>query len=297
MIELQQIIALKRELLGRETCSRSPINYSEGMAEDQKDRFIQYLAEQHREDELTKKAMELVLEDFMARQKELDEKMSRERLGQANEERYGEKRQRVRKRKDSGGAEKPEADRNGEKDDFDGTEGSLRTDSVDTGCPQPESAAPQQERDLSNRPNTYKRTGVAGTPLYHPSDKSKVHGRILETKFVHLFSLRMFLIEECYEMVHYVKPGQKPQWGYFPTAGHPEVVMRFEGTKATPELLQAIAYEVGHDHIRQHFAQLAEERKEIPGPGGVATEGDGFGKGVHRALRRDLVQSPQVRPV
>ena len=165
MIELQQIIALKRELLGRETCSRSPINYSEGMAEDQKDRFIQYLAEQHREDELTKKAMELVLEDFMARQKELDEKMSvlmsehsflkaellekdrclkaaereicslREQLGQANEERYGEKRQRVRKRKDSGGAEKPEADRNGEKDDFDGTEGSLRTDSVDTGCP------------------------------------------------------------------------------------------------------------------------------------------------------------------
>ena len=150
MIELQQIIALKRELLGRETCSRSPINYSEGMADDQKDRFIQYLAEQHREDELTKKAMELVLEDFMARQKELDEKMSdrclkaaereicslREQLGQANEERYGEKRQRVRKRKDSGGAEKPEADRNGEKDDFDGTEGSLRTDSVDTGCPQ-----------------------------------------------------------------------------------------------------------------------------------------------------------------
>ena len=86
--------------------------------------------------------MELVLEDFMARQKELDEKMSvlmsehsflkaellekdrrlkaaereicslREQLGQANEERYGEKRQRVRKRKDSGGAEKPEADRN-----------------------------------------------------------------------------------------------------------------------------------------------------------------------------------------
>ena len=226
MIELQQIIALKRELLGRETCSRSPINYSEGMAEDQKDRFIQYLAEQHREDELTKKAMELVLEDFMARQKELDEKMSvlmsehssmkaelleerklrkaaerenrslRERLGQANEERYGEKRQRVRKKNDSGEVEKPEPDRNDEKDDFDGTEGSLRTDSVDTGYPRAESAAPQQERDLSNRPDTYKRTGVAGTPLYHPCDKSKVHGRILETRLVRLFSLRRFLAAE-----------------------------------------------------------------------------------------------------
>ena len=251
----QQIIASKRELLGRETCSRSPINYSEGMADDQKDRFIQYLAERHREDELTKKAMELVLEDFMARQKELDEKMSVLVSGhsslkaelleeRANEERYGEKRQRVRKKNDSGEVEKPEPDRNDEKDDFDGTEGSLRTDSVDAGCPRAESAAPKQERDLSNRPDTYKRTGVAGTPLYHPSDKSKVHGRILETKFVHLFNLRMFLVEECYELVHYVEPGQKPKWGYFPTAGHPEVIMRFEGTKATPEFLQAIAYEV-----------------------------------------------------
>ena len=274
MIGLQQIIALKRGLPGRETCSRSPINYSEGMADDQKDRFIQYLAEQHWEDGLTRKAMELVLEDFMARQKELDEKMSvlvsehssmkaelheerrlrkaaerenrslRERLGQANEERYGERRQRVRKKEPSGEAEKPESDRNDEKDDFDGTEGSLRADSVDAGYPRAESAAPKQERDLSNRPDTYKRTGVAGTPLYHPSDKSKVHGRILETKFVHLFNLRMFLVEECYELVHYVEPGQKPKWGYFPTAGHPEVMTRFEGTKATPEFLQAIAYEV-----------------------------------------------------
>ena len=46
------------------------------MAEDQKDRFIQYLAEQHREDELTKRAMELVLEDFMAKMKELENQMT-----------------------------------------------------------------------------------------------------------------------------------------------------------------------------------------------------------------------------
>ena len=274
MIGLQQIIASKRELLGRETCSRNPINYSEGMAEDQKDRFIQYLAEQHREDELTKKAMQLVLEDFMARQKELDEKMSalmsecsatkaelqekarqlkaaeskirslQERLDQAKEERYGKKRQHVRKKDPSGETEKPEPDRNEEKGDFDGTEGTLRTDSVDGACPQAASEASKPGRDLSNRPDTYKCTGVAGTPLYHPSDKSKVHGRILETKFVRLFSLRMFLVEECYELVHYVEPGKKPKWGYFPTAGHPEEIVRFDGTKATPEFLQAIAYEV-----------------------------------------------------
>ena len=46
------------------------------MAEDQKDRYIKYLAEQHQEDLLTQKTMQLVLEDFMARQKELEEQLS-----------------------------------------------------------------------------------------------------------------------------------------------------------------------------------------------------------------------------
>ena len=51
MTELQDIIKTKRELLGRETYSRNPINYSAGMAEDQKDRYIQYLAEQNQRSE------------------------------------------------------------------------------------------------------------------------------------------------------------------------------------------------------------------------------------------------------
>ena len=45
-------------------------------------------------------------------------------------------------------------------------------------------------------------------------------------------------------MVHYAEPGKKPGWGYFPSESHPEVVTNFEGTRATPEFLQAIAYEV-----------------------------------------------------
>ena len=109
----------------RETYSRSPINYSEGMAEDQKDRFIQYLAEQHQEDELTKRAMELVLEDFMVQMQELKDQMTsmqskhsdleeqlseerklrksaerkarslQEKLDYANQERFGDRRQRI----------------------------------------------------------------------------------------------------------------------------------------------------------------------------------------------------------
>ena len=54
-----------------ETYSRNPINYSAGMAEDQKDRYIQYLAEQNQDLRLTGDAMRLVLEDFMAQMNRL----------------------------------------------------------------------------------------------------------------------------------------------------------------------------------------------------------------------------------
>lgn len=46
-VQLPNIIKLKRELLSRETFSQTPVKYSEGMVEDQKVRFILYLAEQY----------------------------------------------------------------------------------------------------------------------------------------------------------------------------------------------------------------------------------------------------------
>ena len=270
MIELQHIIDSKRELLSRETYSRNPINYSEGMADDQKDRFIQYLAEQHQEDELTKRAMELVLEDFMAQMKELKEQMTsihskqsdlenqlseerklrksaerkakslQEKLDFANQEHFGDRRQRINSK-----AKKSASDRQKEKDDYDGTNDTLRTDSVDNNESLNEAALPRKERDLSNRPDGYKTMGVAGEPIEHPSDLSKVPGCIIERRMVRVFSFRTFLTEECFEMVHYAEPGKKPKWGYFPSEGHPQVITKFEGTnKATPEFLQVIAYEV-----------------------------------------------------
>lgn len=269
MIGLQQIIDSKRELLSRETYSRNPINYSEGMADDQKDRFIQYLAEQHQEDELTIKAMKLVLEDFMAEMKELKAQMSsmqsrhadlenqlseerklrksaerkarslQEKLDFANQDRFGDRRQRINSK-----AQQKSSDRQKEKDDYDGTDDTLRTDSVDKNESRNEPALPPKERDLSNRPDGYKTMGVSGEAIEHPSDLTKVPGRIIERRMVRVFSFRTVLTEECFEMVHYAEPGKKPKWGYFPSEGHPEVVTKFEGTKATPEFLQAIAYEV-----------------------------------------------------
>lgn len=269
MIELQHIIDSKRELLSRETYSRNPINYSEGMADDQKDRYIQYLAEQNQDLRLTNDAMKLVLEDFMVQMKELKDQVSsmqskqsdlenrlseerklrqsaerkakalQEKLDFANQERFGDRRQRINHK-----AKQNASDRQKEKDDYDGTDDTLRTDSVDNNESRNEPALPKKERDLGNRPDGYKTMGVSGEVVEHPSDLTKVPGRIIERRMVRVFSFRTFLTEECFEMVHYAEPGKKPKWGYFPSEGHPEVVTKFEGTKATPEFLQAIAYEV-----------------------------------------------------
>ena len=269
MIDLQDIIKTKRELLSRETYSRNPINYSAGMAEDQKDRYIQYLAEQNQDLRLTGDAMKLVLEDFMAQMKELKAQMSsmqskhadlenrlseehklrksaerkikslQEKLDYAHQERFGDRRQKIQSK-----AKTSDSDRRKEKDDYDGTDDTLRTDSVGH-VPSQELKEPSgKDRDLSNRPDGYKTMRVAGEATEHPSDLTKVPGRIIERRMVRVFSFRTFLTEECFEMVHYAEPGKKPKWGYFPSEGHPEVVTSFEGTRATPEFLQAIAYEV-----------------------------------------------------
>ena len=269
MIDLQDIITTKRELLSRETYSRNPINYSAGMAEDQKERYIQYLAEQNQDLRLTSDAMKLVLEDFMAQMKDLKAQVSsmeskhadlenrlseehklrksaerkikslQEKLDYAHQERFGDRRQKIQSK-----AKTSDSDRRKEKDDYDGTDDTLRTDSVDHAPSQEVKESSRKERDLSNRPDGYKRMGVVGEATEHPSDLTKVPGRIIERRMVRVFSFRTFLTEECFEMVHYAEPGKKPKWGYFPSEGHPEVVTSFEGTRATPEFLQAIAYEV-----------------------------------------------------
>ena len=163
------------------------------MAEDQKDRYIQYLAEQNRDLRLTEKAMQLVLEDFMVRQKALEEQLAsfqstqaaemselksrqsdlinqlseerklrqsaerkvkslQEKLDYANQECFGDRRQKVRKKALDDKPESPYSDRESEKEDYDGTAGTLRTDSVDDNPSQNVKESVKKERDLSNRP-------------------------------------------------------------------------------------------------------------------------------------------------
>ena len=175
------------------------------MAEDQKDRYIQYLAEQNQDLRLTEKAMQLVLEDFMAQMKELQAQMLsmqskqsdlenrlseecklrksaerrakalQEKLDYANQERFGDRRQRINSK-----AKKNDSDWQKEKDDYDGTDDTLRMDSVAKNEPQEIKEPSKQERDLSNCPDGYKTMGVTGEAIEHPSDLTKVPGHPTE---------------------------------------------------------------------------------------------------------------------
>ena len=250
------------------------------MSSDQKDRFVEYLIERNEDQKLTIRAMQAVLEDFRKEQegtnrllaeanakvgqvlsqlealqaelrkekkerKSLERKNARlqEKLDFANKNRFGSKSQKVKGHvpaEDTGSS-----DRTQDEDDFDGTPGSL---SSEVKAEPAEKAVPAKERDLSNRPDSYSKMGLSGgTVTTHMTDRSKVPGRIIESdspKMIRVFSLKMSLVEERFELVHYVPKGGKPRWGYFPCNGHPQFVTKFDGTKATPEFMQAIAYEV-----------------------------------------------------
>lgn len=275
MNELQHIIEQKRELLARESISRPVLDYSEGMTAEEQKRYINYLVERLEQADLGLRARDAVLQDFLDKQKEYDERLSQldnvlskvsslesslkekdrklksaerkvadltAKLKFAEKNRFGDK---------SYGSKKKnpyeESDRTKDKDNFDGTSSSLLESSIANKDSDSSSAPTTQEkqpRDLSNRPDTYNTMGIQGASKEYKSDLSKVPGRILERKMIPVFHLEVNLVEERFEMVHYVEKGKNPKWGYFPVAGNPQIVTKFDGTKATPEFLQAIAYEV-----------------------------------------------------
>ena len=275
MNELQHIIEQKQELLARESISRPVLDYSEGMTAEEQKRYINYLAERVNATDLENRAMKLVLQDFLEEKESLVERLSKlddvlsridslesslkdserklkaaerkvddlkSKLKFANKNRFGDKSYGSKKK-----GQDEESDRPQDKDNFDGTSSSLPENSIANKESNSSSAPTTQEkklRDLSNRPDTYKTMGMQGTPKEYMSDLSKVPGRILERKMVPVFHLEVNIVEERFEMVHYVEKGKKPKWGYFPVAGNPEIVTKFDGTKVTPEFLQAIAYEV-----------------------------------------------------
>ena len=190
-------------------------------------------------------ALQAELRQERKERKSLERKNARlqEKLDFAHKNRFGSKSQKVKDTAPAKDADSP--DRTQDEDDFDGTSGSL---SSEVKAEPDEKSVPSKERDMSNRPDSYSKMGLSGgTVRTHMTDRSKVPGRIIESdspKMIRVFSLKMSLVEERFELVHYVPKGGKPRWGYFPCNGHPQFVTKFDGTKATPEFMQAIAYEV-----------------------------------------------------
>ena len=77
MNELQHIIEQKRELLARESISRPVLDYSEGMTAEEQKRYINYLVERLEQADLGLRARDAVLQDFLDKQKEYDERLSK----------------------------------------------------------------------------------------------------------------------------------------------------------------------------------------------------------------------------
>ena len=229
------------------------INQSE--AKDLQNRSLQLKIEELTEKfgESTSKINEL-LDEIRLLRKELSEsekesrsyrkKISKleEQLKVAKAEKYGRRRS---KSKDDDG-DSTSVDRSESEENFDGSGDQSAESSSSEPNECRSSASTGQTFNTANRPETYKSMGMDGRKVVHRSDRNQVpeHARVIETKSIVLYSLEMSLVAHEYELLHVVEPGKKPAWKYFPAAGHPDRIMRFDGTKATPEFMQALAYEV-----------------------------------------------------
>lgn len=151
-------------------------------------------------------------------------------------------------------------DRQEEKDNHDGTgkgiaeETPRESSDKDKETLQKESAALSKKKnaDLSNRPDDYNWMDFNGEAILHPSDRSKT-GEPLDTNIIRLFTLKTVIEANDYEMVKVrawiedPETGKKrrtTKWIYEACPGHPLTVPAFEGTHATPEFMQALAYEI-----------------------------------------------------
>ena len=221
MNELQHIIEQKQELLAREAISRPAVDYSKDMTAEEQKRYINYLAERLEKADLGLRARDAVLQDFLDKQKEYDERLSKlddvlsdvedlkknltsevkkrkaaerkvadltAKLKFANKNRFGNKSYGSKKKNPE-----EESDRTKDKDDFDGTSSSLPGNSIANKESEPSATTASQEkksRDLSNRPDTYNTMGVQGTSKEYRSDLSKSQDAYLKERWFPFSILR-----------------------------------------------------------------------------------------------------------
>ena len=218
-----QTEAMPKGISIEQFCSRNkvPYNINENMTAEEQKRYINYLAERLEKADLGLRARDAVLQDFLDKQKEYDERLSKlddvlskvsslesslkekdrklksaerkvadltAKLKFADKNRFGDKRQKVKKAEST---KAEESDRGKDEDDFDGTSSSLPDNSVSKNEAFSKEENPsKKERDLSNRPETYKTMCVKGPSEEYKSDEAKGQGESLERRWFPSFTLR-----------------------------------------------------------------------------------------------------------
>lgn len=92
---------------------------------------------------------------------------------------------------------------------------------------------------------------VIGSPIFHPCDTSGTKDVILDRRMFRTYSIKTVLEAHDFEMVKVrtwvtdPETGEKrrsTKWVYAGCPGHPQTIPVVEGTHATPEFMQALAY-------------------------------------------------------
>lgn len=246
---------------------------------EERDEQARVIEEQNRcleekDEALRKQDAELTKKDRVIRSKDTviakrDKRISdlEERLAEANENRYGrrgKKSKQSTKDDESGNSGKGSA--NGD-DNPGGADRQQGEDECDGKKPQDpvtedksgdgkNSASIERKFNPENRPESYRTMKLNGgmnlkeiierlNKTEHKFDRSQLPaGAIIKDRRLKTFyTLKTFMLKETVEQLRVQLPGEKKaRWMYMPMPGE-ENRRPIKGTKASPELLQALAYE------------------------------------------------------
>ena len=236
---------------------------------EDKDRIIaeQGVALAEKESELTRK--DRVIREKNKALAKRDKKISdlEERLEESKEDRYGRRRKNSKKADDA--AEMPEKeDSDRSNDDTGGADRQQGEDECDGKTPQPpvtedntgggkSSSSTGCTFNPENRPEEYKTMSLLNLSGFedmktllrnteHKFDRGRLpEGAVIKDRRIDTFyTMKTVLIKETIEKLRVKLPGEKSaRWMYIPMPGE-ESRRAVGGTKASPELLQALAYEI-----------------------------------------------------
>lgn len=217
--------------------------------------------------ELTRKDRVIRSKDTVIAKKDKRISDLEERLAEANEIRYGRRRKKSKpseKDDESGNSGKGSTDGNDNPGGADRQQGEDECDGKTPQDPVTEdksgdgknSASTECKVNPENRPESYRTMRLNGgmnlkeimerlNKTEHKFDRSQLPaGAIIkDSRLKTFYTLKTFMLKETVEQLRVQLPGEKKaRWMYIPMPGE-ENRRPIKGTKASPELLQALAYE------------------------------------------------------